>query len=188
MCWKKARQDIGERFPEESKRKFRQRVLTERQTLAFVFTACLRELTPEVGEVTNTPRPTPAPTPAKQKIQARQNAKAALAQWVEEWGKKAEDGTYCPSLQVTMTDEWLLQFISEILPGVNEYFLCRQRNCLVLTRNTDWLHNGPVGCQYLCSQCGELYRPWVQNPNYVKCNKVVFVFSSTEIKQKKPAT
>ena len=113
-------------------------------------------------------------------MEVRKKAKASLEQWVAEWGRKAEDGTYTLSLKMTMTDDWLLQFISEIVPGVNEYFLCRQRNCLVLTRNTDWLHNVPDGGHYLCSQCGELYRPWMQKPGYVTCNKVVLMFSSTK--------
>lgn len=150
VAWETARKDIKERYPGESKKAWRARLIAESKTLACAFAAGLARLPPE----------------------ARVRAGAALSAWIDEWQRKAADGAYVPTLEVTLTDDWLLQFVDEILPGVNEYFLCRHRECLTMTRNCDWLHNCPDGGHFLCSQCGEQYRPWTQKPGYVRCNKV----------------
>eukprot|EP00969_Alexandrium_andersonii_P279260 12343073-Alexandrium_andersonii.AAC.1 len=64
------------------------------------------------------------------------------------------------------------QWASEILPGTDEFFLCRQRGCLTVCRNTDWAttdKNG--GGHYRCPTCGEIFRPWQEQPGYVKAYK-----------------
>ena len=148
--YESAREDIEARHPGESRREFRKRIIQETAALAAALaTGIARMAEKERGKATQ-----------------------ALANWVTEWQKKAEDGTYVPKLEVTLLQDQVLQFASEVVPGVDEYYVCRQRECRILCRNTDWIHNlAAGGGHYLCISCGEQYRPWKTQPGYVKANK-----------------
>eukprot|EP00969_Alexandrium_andersonii_P104323 4603992-Alexandrium_andersonii.AAC.1 len=59
------------------------------------------------------------------------------------------------------------------MPGTDEFYLCRRRSCLAVCRNTDWAttdKNG--GGHYRCPGCGERFCPSMEQPGYVKANKV----------------
>ena len=104
---------------------------------------------------------------------SRAEAAAAVEEWVSEWQRKAEDGEYVPVLDKNKLEPQILEFADVVLPGIDEYYICRQRECRMLVRNTDWIHNlGRGGGHYLCISCGEQYRPWKMKPGYIKANEV----------------
>eukprot|EP00969_Alexandrium_andersonii_P104235 4600624-Alexandrium_andersonii.AAC.1 len=59
------------------------------------------------------------------------------------------------------------QWASEIVPGTDEFFLCRRRTCLTVCRNTDWATTDKNGRGHdRCPNCGEQFRPWKEQPGY----------------------
>ncbi len=95
----------------------------------------------------------------------------ALQEWESEWEKKGDEYGYIPKL-----DEYDAEasYLSEILPDVDEFYLCRHRSCQrPIFRNSDWPSNDVNGGgHYLCPLCGEQYRPWQNKAGYYKANKV----------------
>ena len=63
--------------------------------------------------------------------------------WHEDWQKKAEDPFSVPQLNTVLTRDCEAQFLSEVPPGVQEYYLCRHKDCMFVCRSTDWTHNAP---------------------------------------------
>ena len=103
----------------------------------------------------------------------------AMLKWDDDMRQKSEDPTFVPPLAEVFVSDFEAQFMSEIVTGLDEYFMCRQKHCMFVCRNTDWIHNAahnppqkgdPV--HYRCPKCGQQYRPWMQKPNYCKANKV----------------
>ena len=91
---------------------------------------------------------------------------------MEDQEKKAADPEYVPPLRTyRKLSDFLAQFIDEVLPGVNEHWLCRHRTCLHIGLAAEWINNHPNG-QYRCPSCGEKYSPWVSQAGYVQANKV----------------
>ena len=41
---------------------------------------------------------------------------------------------------IDLADDRVLQYLSEIVGGVDEYFICRKKECLFFTLNVNWVH------------------------------------------------
>ena len=104
------------------------------------------------------------------------DAVKVMDRWVDEWFNKVKDPQYVPAMLCAATiSAHLMEFVDHVLPGPDEYFICRQKHCSLVCHSTFWVHNHPDG-QYRCPACGEQYQPWKDLPGYVKANKVyVFV-------------
>ncbi len=64
------------------------------------------------------------------------------------------------------------QFMSEIVTGLDEYYICRKKDCLFVGLNTDWIENGG---QYRCPSCTTRYQPWVQGQGLIPAQKMLVV-------------
>jgi hypothetical protein len=71
-----------------------------------------------------------------------------------------------------------MEFVDQVLTGPDEYFICRQKHCKLVSHSDFWVHNHPDG-QYLCPACSEKYQPWKDLPGNVAANKV-FVCESED--------
>jgi hypothetical protein len=76
-----------------------------------------------------------------------------------------------------------MDFVDQVLPGMDEYYMCRFKTCAMVCLAVNWVHNRPGG-QYRCPSCGEQYRPWMEKPGYYKTNKVIFTYEHKN--QQKP--
>jgi hypothetical protein len=65
----------------------------------------------------------------------------------------------------------LKMFVDQVLPGLNKYWICRQKICSLVCQSIYWIHNSPLA-QYRCPACGTLYRPWKKQPGYWPTNMV----------------
>lgn len=92
--------------------------------------------------------------------------KRAFARWDAEWVARTVDPEFCPSLGTFCLSDHALQWASELAEGLDEYFICRNRDCLQVSRNTDWLIKGDG--QYGCPCCWRKYAPWTAKGNIVK--------------------
>ena len=79
----------------------------------------------------------------------------------------------------------LVQNLSEITAGVDEFFICRYVTCLLICLNTDWPRNN--GFQYCCPACGNLYSPWKDSAARIKAQKV-WVMTDEHTSLKLPAS
>ena len=112
--------DIAARYPDESAKKYRQRVSEQVRHTASLMVTAVRQLPNE---------------------SQRQEATAAFQEWEEVWQKKARDGDFIPVLDDDGVTEIVAQFNSKVLPGFSEYFFCRRKDCGMLCRETDWIGN-----------------------------------------------
>jgi hypothetical protein len=58
-----------------------------------------------------------------------------------------------------------------VLPGLNKYWICRQKICSMVCQSIYWIHNSPLA-QYRCPACGMQYRPWMKQPGYWTTNMI----------------
>jgi hypothetical protein len=113
------------------------------------------------------------------KLRADQQAKVAVVmqEWEQEFAQKALDAEYITQLDCTLkTTTHLMDFVDKVLPGLDEYYMCRVRGCAMVCLAVNWVNNHPVGGQYRCPACGEQYRPWLNKQGYYKANKVIFTY------------
>jgi hypothetical protein len=100
--------------------------------------------------------------------------------WQEEHEKKAQDPGYVPQPLQPLEDELfsdhqVLQYISEITEGINEYYICRHLDCGMITRNSTWVQAKDRE-KYRCPSCTKEYKPWQERPGVPsQANKVMIV-------------
>ena len=148
--WETAKQDIEARHPGENKKEFRARLCAKSLRLALAIGKGITKLKPE------------------------QQTKVVniMDKWVVEWETKAKNPDYVPCLDCTdTTSTHLMEFVDHVLPGLDEFFLCRQKVCSPVCAADCWLNNHPNG-QHRCPCCVEQYRPWRPQPGYWTANKV----------------
>ena len=155
--WKQAVADVGERAAGVSRKLHRKIVIKASVQIVTALVVGLLKLTEEQNR----------------------KCREALDEWEQDWEKKAKDPEYIPDLdpQFKIQDSEA-QFLSEIVPGLDDFFLCRHRTCMFVGRNTDWVPN-MMDSQYACPMCGEQFRPWKEQPGYVKSNKVLVMQQTT---------
>ena len=154
VAWKDALKDIGEQYEGESRKDYRERLIRKSSRLAVSITAGIMKLKPE------------------QKIAVHK----VMDHWVDEWSKKVDNPDYIPAMDCEeTTTTHLMEFVDKVLPGLDEYYICRQKICSMVCLSTHWVHNNPNG-QFRCPACGEQYRPWKEQPGYWKTNKVFVTY------------
>ena len=109
-------------------------------------------------------------------LQTHQRAAVTQAAetFVMEWQKQAENPDYVPLLDSgSVMQHDLAQWVDMVVPGVEEYYICRHRLCHNVCLSREWIHNVAAGGgQYRCPACGEQYRPWREQPGYCTANKI----------------
>jgi hypothetical protein len=73
-----------------------------------------------------------------------------------------------------------MDFVDQILPGIDEYYMCRQKDCSMVCQATNWVNNSP-NYQFRCPACGEQYRPWKDQSGYWPTNKVIFTYDEVNL-------
>jgi len=72
-----------------------------------------------------------------------------------------------------------LDLTSELLPGIDEYYLCRW--CGLVARNTDWTSTTWCGgYHFACPICGYRYEPWQTKVGMSKASKIIVMESPEE--------
>jgi hypothetical protein len=77
-----------------------------------------------------------------------------------------------------------MELVDKVLPGVDEYYICRQKHCSMVCLSTHWVNNHPNG-QYRCPACGGLYRPWHRRPSNWMTNKVFIAYDEVGLQEGK---
>jgi hypothetical protein len=155
--------DIGRRHPGQSKKLYRASLIKCSMEISKAITAGIK------------------------KLRADQQAKVKeqMQLWVKEWEQKAENPEYITKLDCKLTTSThLMDFVDQILPGMDEYYMCRQRHCSMVCQAINWVNNHP-NYQFRCPACGEQYRPWMSKPGYWPTNKVIFAYDEVNLQSGK---
>jgi hypothetical protein len=97
---------------------------------------------------------------------------AVIDHWLEEWANKVENPDYVRAMDCnTTTSSHLVEFMSQVIPGMGDYYICRQKSCSLVCKSTNWIHNR-ANDNRRCPACGELYNPWQALPDHWRANKV----------------
>jgi hypothetical protein len=158
-----AKLDIGRMHKGESKQEFRERLIQATRKFASAITA------------------------GRKKLRDDQQAKVdqVVSKWVVEWEQKAENPEYITKLDCEiLTSTHHMDFVDQILPGIDEYYMCRHKECSMVCRASEWVNNLP-NYQYRCPACGEIYRPWMSKPGYWPTNKVIFTYDEVNLQSGK---
>ena len=110
----------------------------------------------------------------------RMQMEAAIACWDADWKAKifysGNELNGLPELASIELFEHEAQLLSAVVDQVDEFYVCRQRACLYIGRNTDWVTNvRDGGWHFLCPICGEQYKPWSMKPGYIQASKVLVI-------------
>ena len=70
------------------------------------------------------------------------------------------------------------QWVDTVVAGINEYWICRFLDCLLITASVCWLKNGDGGWQFRCPACQRLYQPWVKTAGRIPAQKVLCLTDS----------
>ena len=97
----------------------------------------------------------------------------AIGRWRTEAEKEAKDPTYVPNIDTPKLADCAAQHFTKISEGIDDFFFCRRRDCLLVAPNHQWPNNN--GGQYACPHCANQYSPWLEKPGLVKANKVLCI-------------
>ena len=163
MAWEQAKADLEEQYPGESRKEYRGRLISKSTRLAISFTIGTRKLRAD-----------------QQVVVAK-----VMDHWVDEWATKVKNPDYAPAMDCEeTTSTHLIEFVDQVLPGLDEYFICRQKTCSLVCNSTNWIHNHPNG-QYRCPACGEQYQAWKDQPGYWRTNKVYITYDEVGLQEGK---
>ena len=107
---------------------------------------------------------------AKMPLVDQQRMREAMERWFADKEQAHLDPTHVPDMSpagLILPDD-VSQHLSEIMRGVDEYFLCRSKTCGWFGLNTDWITNGS---HFRCPNCTLLYRLWVSRPSLIPAQK-----------------
>jgi hypothetical protein len=100
----------------------------------------------------------------------------ACEEWEDQWIQKTQDSSHVTDMDVEESiSSHFMHLVDKVMPGVDEYYICRQKYCSMVCLSAHWLNNYPGG-NYRCPACGELYRPWVSSPSKWVTNKVYIAY------------
>ena len=95
--------------------------------------------------------------------------------------KAADDPDLMPKLTALFI-EHAADNLSEIVKGVDDYYLCRRKGCNFVGPNTHWIISGSKG-QYRCPDCGERYHPWAKiegSDTFIPAQKIMIFDKSAD--------
>jgi hypothetical protein len=103
--------------------------------------------------------------------------------WVDDSIQKVQEPDYVTAMDCEeTTSTHIMEFVDKVLPGLDEYYICRQKHCSLVCLSTHWVHNKPSG-HYRCPACGEQYRPWTERLGYWKTNKVFVSYDEVGLQE-----
>ena len=118
---------------------------------------------------------------AFQRASAKQQKEILVAfdAFEEERLKVVADATYQPGLMSckNLFDDSVAQYLSEIMEGLDEFYLCRKRGCGFFALAHCWVNNSEIDGQgqHRCPMCTQYYRPWSGEGDVITANKVLVV-------------
>ena len=150
--FKGAKKEIAVKAPGEKKKQFRRRILEKTALVAMKIALAIKALFETKG-------------PAEQ-----EEAREAMETFQKEWEHKKTDIDYVPKLHELAE---ICQFQADFLPGLQEHWLCRYKDCRLIVMPGDWVSNvRNGGGHYRCPACGRQYSPWVGSGGRCKANKI----------------
>lgn len=105
----------------------------------------------------------------------------AMVTWESQLARKAEDlgdndGIYIPEITTNIfLDSHAFQWVDTIVAGLNEFWICRHKPCLMVIPSVCWLKNGQGGWQFRCPACCRLYQPWVKSTGRIAAQKCLCI-------------
>ena len=115
------------------------------------------------------------------KPRTKEAALAAFRKWSMDLKKQADNPEYVGTMEVELwSDHKLAEYTSELMQGVDDYYLCRKKDCALVLPNTHWIE-----CEghawYRCPACSTQYRPWVQQPSLMQAQKCLVVEDGAKV-------
>jgi hypothetical protein len=99
-----------------------------------------------------------------------------LDHWINEWGTKEDQN---PDYVLAMaceetTSTHIKDFMTQVLPELDEYWFCRHDHCSMVSKSTSWIRNPPSG-NFRCPHCGEQRRIYMEVRDCWRTNKVLVI-------------
>ena len=157
-------------FPGDNKIQIRNRMRTFAGTLAERITDVLSGFSPQTKKVVDE---------AFEKFEADLALKAGLittarGEIIGQIDTEAE--AFIPEVTTNkFLDTHSFQWVDCIVRGINEFWICRHFDCLLVCPAICWLKNGDGGWQFRCPACLRLYQPWVQSSARVNAQKLLCI-------------
>ena len=173
--WQAAVEDIGARYPGESAKLWRKRVLQATVESVAAITAAILHSSEEKK---------------RQYMLALEQWKntyediAASNEGVTSAGAPSEGvaPSVGPSAEADMKEavfaecffpDSMAQWLHEIVKGVDQYFICRRKDCLFVGLNSMWAYVPGGYCRFRCPGCGFRYQPWLSKASLIPAQKVL---------------
>ena len=178
--WKKIEAETEARYPGESRKSFRQRLVdawyTSAALLAMAFTKATAEkkakilmafeefgesIQKQADDETYVPDPDHRIRPYGQTGESVPDPDHRI----RPYGQTGESGpsrgmsVLVPEHMSFFMPSNIGQWVDEICTGINEHFICRRTRCLCFCRSTDWIESSSKS-HFKCPSCGAFYKPW----------------------------
>jgi hypothetical protein len=172
MPWKQAVSDIGQRHPGQSKAEWRESIKKLCKEVVAAFDFAFKKMEQEEKN---------RYLIAFNEHSDHRQAIASDPTYVPEDTKEVyigESGMNSELLKDNPHPFYLTsfetQFASELIPGIDNFFFCRQKTCRFIGPNTTWVIEEGHGHDK-CPRCTALYRPWKTTSSMVSPNKIMIV-------------
>jgi hypothetical protein len=171
IAWRQALSDIGQRHPGQSKAEWRETVKKLCREVVVAFEVAFKKMEQEEKNKYLI---------AFEEHTSLRQAIASDPTFVPEDTKEVFVGPDGPSklLEESPCPYFLTSFetsfASEIIPGIDNFFICRQRSCRFIGPNTCWVTEEGHG-HFKCPRCCTLFRPWKTTSACIKPNKIMIV-------------
>ena len=169
MTYEKFAERLRMDYPSENQAQIRARLRTMAGTMADRIYNAIADMTPKARETV---------VEAFETFEHNLARKAGLStvrgELVELTGEEAA-GFISEISTNEFLDSHSFQWVDTIVQGVNEYWICRHRDCMLVCPAVCWLKNGDGGWQFRCPACLRLYAPYVDSSARVKAQKLLCV-------------
>ena len=169
--WQKIQAETEARFPGESRKDFRQRLVdawyTSAALIAMAFTKATAEKKAKIvsafEEFASTIEAqsvdeTHVPDPDHRIRPYGQTGGPDLDPRIRPYGQTGGPSAGAAHVEFFMPFS-VGQWVDEICTGINEHYICRRVKCLTFARSTEWIES-EGRTHFKCPQCGAFYRPW----------------------------
>ena len=82
---------------------------------------------------------------------------------------------------ITGDRKYLLQLLDRVTPNTRRFFICKKKNCMYFSINTNWVTTAPLGWQWLCPLCGVRYAVFAINAETHRAHYVIYKEDSQEL-------
>ena len=103
--------------------------------------------------------------------------------WVDEWSNEEEDPKYIAAMaRWEPISDLVTEFVDQVLPVLDQHFICRQKHCSMVCRWCYWVHNRSND-QNRCPACAEEHNPWKAKLGYWTTNQVFVTYDEVGLQQ-----